>query len=316
MNTTFLAKELVETNNISHNEWLDYRKQGIGGSDIAAICGLSKWKKAIHVYLEKIGEAPQEELSEAAEWGILQEPLIAEKFARNHPEWAITEQKVSYKNPEFPWALGNLDRMVICPVRGRGILEIKTASEYLKAEWENGNIPDYYYVQLQWYFFVTGLEWGYFATLIGGNKYREYVVNRDDEMIEQLARLANEFWEQHVIQRQAPAHDGSDACSNLLNQLYPESVQASMIELDIDYLIENYFSKKRLIKGLEIEQNEMVNQIKSLMGDHEVAKSGSYIAKWENRSRTSIDGKRLKEQYPEIFEAYQKTSSYRHFSIK
>jgi putative phage-type endonuclease len=316
MKATFLAKVLIETNNLSHNEWLEYRKQGIGGSDIAAICGLSKWKKAIHVYLEKIGEAPQEELSEAAEWGILQEPLIADKFARNHPEWAITEQKAIYINPEFPWALGNLDRMVICPVRGRGILEIKTASEYLKAQWDNGNIPDYYYVQLQWYFFVTGLEWGYFATLIGGNKYREYEVYRDDELIEQLVRLANVFWDQHVMPRQAPALDGSDACSNLLNQLYPKADQATMIELDIDKLIENYFSKKNLIKELEDEQNEMVNQIKGLMGENEAAKSGSYLVKWENRSKTSIDSKRLKKSYPEIYETFQKTSSYRHFSIK
>lgn len=41
--------------------------------------------------------------------------------------------------------------------------------------------------------FVTGLDWGYFATLIGGNKYREYEVMRDDELIAQLLRLASDF---------------------------------------------------------------------------------------------------------------------------
>jgi putative phage-type endonuclease len=128
LKTRFHANVLIETDTLSHDEWIEQRRKGIGGSDIAAICGLSKWKKAIHVYLEKIGEAPETEISEAAEWGILQEPLIADKFARNHPEWAITEQKAIYMNPEVPWALGNLDRMVICPVRGRGILEIKTAT--------------------------------------------------------------------------------------------------------------------------------------------------------------------------------------------
>ncbi len=56
--------------------------------------------------------------------------------------------------------------MIICPKRGRGILEIKTASEYLKQEWDNGNIPDYYYVQLQWYIYIMNLDFGYFATLI------------------------------------------------------------------------------------------------------------------------------------------------------
>lgn len=75
--------------------------------------------------------------------------------------------------------------MIICPFRGRGILEIKTASEYLKQDWDDGNIPDYYYVQLQWYLYVTGLQWGYFVTLIGGNKYREYEVIRDEDMIQE-----------------------------------------------------------------------------------------------------------------------------------
>jgi putative phage-type endonuclease len=315
MITTFGAKVLVETEGLKHNEWLEYRRKGIGGSDIAAICGLSKWRRPIHVYFEKIGEAPLEKMSEAAEWGTLQEPLIADKFARNHPEWAITEKKAIYMNTVFPWALGNLDRMVICPVRGRGILEIKTASEYLKTEWDNGNIPDYYYVQLQWYFFVTGLEWGYFATLIGGNKYREYEVYRDDEMIEQLIRIADNFWHQHVILKNEPAIDGTDACSNLLNLMYPRAEKGS-IELDVTQLIADYFSKRKLIKELEDEQNEMVNQIKGLMGDYEVARSGKYIVKWENRSRVSIDSKKLKEQYPEIAESFQKIATYRHFSIK
>ncbi|MGN9168423.1 hypothetical protein DX902_00030 [Paenibacillus jamilae] len=116
--------------------------------DIAAICGISKWRTSMHVYLEKLGEAPEEAKSEAAEWGTRLEPIIAEKFAQEHPEWTILEKKVIYSHPDHPWALANLDRLIICPKRGRGILEIKTASEYLKQEWDEGNIPDYYYVQV------------------------------------------------------------------------------------------------------------------------------------------------------------------------
>jgi predicted phage-related endonuclease len=70
LETKFKADVLIATDNLTRDEWLDYRRKGIGGSDIAAICGLSKWEKAIHVYLEKIGEAPETEMSEAAEWGF------------------------------------------------------------------------------------------------------------------------------------------------------------------------------------------------------------------------------------------------------
>lgn len=36
-------KKLVSTLNLSHEEWLKYRKQGLGGSDAGAICGLNPY---------------------------------------------------------------------------------------------------------------------------------------------------------------------------------------------------------------------------------------------------------------------------------
>ncbi|WP_174351849.1 lambda-exonuclease family protein [Paenibacillus sp. JMULE4] len=315
MIATLQANVLVETEGLTHDQWLEYRRKGIGGSDIAGICGLSKWKRPIHVFLEKIGQAPPESQSEAAEWGTLLEPLIADKFARNHPEWAITEKKVIYSHPKYEWALGNLDRMIICPDRGRGILEIKTASEYLKHEWDDGNIPDYYFVQLQWYMFVCGLDWGYFATLIGGNKYREYEVYRDDELIGQLLRLASDLWYNHILPRTPPPFDGSDASTNLLNRLYPDASESS-IKLEDVGLIEKYLEKKQQIKDLEEEFSEVENLIKAILGNHEIGICGNYRVKWENRSRTGVDGKLLKERYPDIYQECLKFTKFRQLSIK
>ncbi len=310
------AEILVETDSLSNNEWLQYRRNGIGGSDIAAICGLSKWRTPIHVYLEKLGEAPEENKSEAAEWGTRLEPLIADKFASEHHEWAITEKKVIYCHPEHRWALGNLDRMIICPNRGRGILEIKTASEYLRHEWDNGNIPDYYYVQLQWYLFVTGLEWGYFATLIGGNKYREYEVMRDEEIIEQLFRLASDFWHHHVLVRKIPPVDGSDASTALLNRLFPEARISTALPLEGLEQIEEYIDKKNQVKQLEEQLSEIENRFKFMLGDHEIGIVGPYKVKWENRSRTNVDSKLLKELYPAVYQECIKQTHFRQFSIK
>lgn len=299
---TLQASILVETEGLSHAEWLTYRRNGIGGSDIAAICGLSKWRTPIHVYLEKLGEAPVEQKSEAAEWGTRLEPLIADKFASEHPEWAITEKKVIYCHPEHRWALGNLDRMIICPKHGRGILEIKTASEYLRHEWDEGNIPDYYYVQLQWYLFVTGLDWGYFATLIGGNKYREYELFRDDELIRQLVRLAGDFWHGYVLERKCPPVDGSEACKTLLNRLYPEGQNSTTLPPEETERIETYLSLKSQLKQLEESIAGIENHFKSLLGSHEIGIAGTYKVKWENRSRTGVDNKltRLPYSLPSI----------------
>jgi predicted phage-related endonuclease len=84
MHMTLHAKKFVQTEDLSHAEWLQYRRLGIGGSDLAAICGISKWRTPVHVYLEKLGEAPEDQMSEAAEWGTRLEPLIADKLATNH----------------------------------------------------------------------------------------------------------------------------------------------------------------------------------------------------------------------------------------
>jgi predicted phage-related endonuclease len=103
---------LVETTNLSSTEWLLYRRKGIGGSDVAAICGISKWKRPIHVYLDKIGDLPESELGEPAEWGTRLESLIADKFASEHPEWAVTKKDMIYSHPRYERALGNIDRML------------------------------------------------------------------------------------------------------------------------------------------------------------------------------------------------------------
>ncbi|MCM3700330.1 YqaJ viral recombinase family protein [Paenibacillus macerans] len=309
----FQADILVETDRLSHGQWLNYRRGGIGGSDIAAICGLSKWRTPIHVYLEKLGEAPEESFSEAAEWGTRLEPLIADKFASEHPEWAITEKPVIYCHPEQRWALGNLDRMLICPRRGRGILEIKTASEFLRHEWDNDNIPDYYYVQLQWYMFVTGLEWGYFAALIGGNKYREYEVIRDDNMISQLERLAGDFWHHYVLARCYPPVDGSEACVKLLN---PEAKGCIILPDEETEQIDTYLDYKQQIRVLEETMTEIENRFKSLLGEHAIGTAGGYLVKWQNRNRTGVDSKLLKDLHPDVYETCLKTTHFRQFSIK
>ncbi|MGN9168424.1 hypothetical protein DX902_00025 [Paenibacillus jamilae] len=160
------------------------------------------------------------------------------------------------------------------------------------------------------------LDFGYFATLIGGNKYREYEVYRDDELIAQIVRLAEDFWHQYVLARSCPPVDGSDACSKLLNRLYPEAKSSTVIPLEETSLIETYFDSKRQIKMLESTIAEIENLFKSLLGEHEIGVVGPYKLKWGNRTRNGVDSKRLKESYPEVYGDCMKQTQYRQFSIK
>lgn len=50
------ANVLITTEDMAHEQWLESRKSGIGGSDAAAIAGLNKWSSPIRVYYDKISE--------------------------------------------------------------------------------------------------------------------------------------------------------------------------------------------------------------------------------------------------------------------
>ena len=53
-------------------EWLKARRSGIGGSDVAAILGLNRYKSALDIYNDKIStEEPKDQQSESAYFGTI-----------------------------------------------------------------------------------------------------------------------------------------------------------------------------------------------------------------------------------------------------
>ena len=71
---------MVCTKNLTRKEWLDFRKVGIGGSDVAVICGISKYKSPLQLWMEKTGQVDSEEAGEAAYWGTVLEPIVRNEF--------------------------------------------------------------------------------------------------------------------------------------------------------------------------------------------------------------------------------------------
>jgi putative phage-type endonuclease len=214
------ASILTLTNELNRGEWLAARKKGIGGSDVAAIAGLNKWKSPVAVYLEKIGQATEEkETSEAAYWGNVHEETVAREFAKR-TGYKVRRRNVILQHPVYPWMLANVDRLIVGEKTG---LECKTASEYVKSEWEGEEIPTAYLLQCQHYMAVTGYKAWWIAVLIGGNKYVYKKIVRDDEIIQNLIKIEKDFWMNRVKAKVSPMFDGSDASTDLLKALYPTS---------------------------------------------------------------------------------------------
>ncbi|MFU0784276.1 YqaJ viral recombinase family protein [Clostridium sp.] len=306
------ANVLVNTVNMDREEWLKWRKKGIGGSDAAAIAGLNPWRSPIEVYLDKIGKLPEQEDNEKMYWGRILEDIVAREFMKR------TNKKVRRKNamlqhPEHKFMLANIDRELVGENVG---LECKTASEYAKDEWVNDKVPEHYILQCQHYMEVTGYQGWWIAALIGGNKFIYKYIERNEEIINYLIQIETEFW-QMVENKTPPDVDGSKSSAEVLKILYPESKPdtETMLPLEAENLITAYGRAAEEEKKAKERKEEVVNKLKALLREHETGKIGDKLVSWKTIKSSRLNSRALKVKYPEIYYEFVKENSYRKFSI-
>lgn len=280
------ALRLVETEDMTHDEWLEWRRKGIGGSDVAAICGLSRYKTALEVYLDKIGEIPPKEDNPKMKAGRILEPVIADWFTE---ETGIRVQKQNciFQSKEYPFMLANIDRWVIGENAG---LEIKNTSEYNRNDWFDGQtevIPTEYQLQANHYMAVLGAERWYVAVLIGGWDFQWRVIERDDHLIANLITIEQAFWQHNVLGRNLPQVTAQD--TDLLNKMYPTSKGTTLEISEIYYdLIKTLLDTKKVLKQAEEAHEDAKNKVKKLMGENELALwQGEKLCTWKTNSRGS-----------------------------
>ena len=309
------ANILVETEGLSREEWLRYRKCGIGGSDVAAILGISKWNSATSLWMDKTNQTnePIEE-NEAMQWGTIMEPIIRNQFAEVTGK-TVVEVKAMLQHPEHPFMLADIDGLTEDDEGNPAILEIKTASEYKRSEWEN-DIPSYYQTQVQHYLCVTGVQKAYVAVLIGGNSFKVYEVDADAEIQSMLIAVEKDFWNkvQNMIR---PEMDGSDAAKNLLDSLYHGGISEEIVMPDeaIEY-VDAYIEACAEEDNAKAKKQDAANHIKEIMGDYDKATCLGHSISWKTVSSERLDSKALKEAEPEIYAKYVKTSVSRRLTIK
>lgn len=320
------AKKLVNTKDMSKNEWKSWRKQGIGGSDASAIAGLNKWKSPLNVYIDKVEPIEEDSISEAAEWGIRQEPIIRDKFREEHPELKVKQSYIMWQSVEHPFMIANVDGLLFHEEKGWGVLEIKTSHEWRLGEWSEETIPEDYLIQCQHYLYVLGLNYCYFAVLIGGNKYKEFYVERDEELIESLITLEEDFWNSHVLASNPPEPDGSKGSSEILDILYPASVAKDKEEVkelpkEALSLVDEYQACTEQEKAMKDEKESVKNKLKSMLGEYQIGqvidmnKQREIKVSWSQVNSTRFDQKRLEREHPEIYKKYVKSGKTRRFSI-
>ena len=309
------AKVLVSTENMPYEEWLEYRRLGIGGSDASVVCGINRYKSPVELWLDKTGQIPPQEAGEAAYWGTQLEPFVRSEFTKR-TGIEVKQVKELLQSEEYPFMLANLDG--ICEVQDVGtcIFEAKTASAYKAGEWEN-TIPDEYMCQIQHYMAVTGYAGTYIAVLIGGNTFKWRFVERDEELISMLIELESAFWN-HVQDCTPPPLDGSDASAKFLANRFRDSIPQSHITLPDTAadLLAQYDEACEQLEIVTERKQKAENLLKEMLGDNEVGTAGGRIVTWKSVSQERLDGKTLKAEHPVLCKKYTNTTSYRRFSIK
>lgn len=307
-------KILAKTADISREEWLKLRTQGIGGSDVSIIAGINKFKSVFQLWLEKTGIIePEEGDFEYTHFGTVLEPVVRKEFMER------TGIKVRAKNcimqhDEYPFMICNLDGVIyengeLC------IFEAKTASAYMEKEWQD-NVPPEYQLQIQHYMAITGAKKTYIAALIGGNKFVYHVVERDEEVIGLIIQLEMKFWEENVVKNLPPEIDGSNATAEYLNEKYSISVKNEIqLPEQSEELLKEYDKISSALEKLNYEKTEIVNRLKDMLGENESGVIQDRTVKWSNVSKTGFDSKRLKEEMQDIYEKYITHTQYRRFVV-
>ena len=307
---------LTSTENMPYEEWLEYRKLGIGGSDASVVCGINRYKSPVELWMEKTNQLPYQEAGEAAYWGTQLETLVRDEFSkRTGIEVKHTNQML--QSEKYPFMLANLDGTCEHPDYGTCVFEAKTASAYRANEWENNSVPYSYVVQVQHYMAVTGYQGAYVAVLIGGNQFRWRFIERDEELISLLIKLEAAFWN-HVKSITPPPLDGSEASAKFLAERFPNSVPNSQIVLpDVaSDLIDQYDLACQQLETVKEQKQQAENLLKEMIGEHEIACVGDRTITWKNISQERLDTKTLKAEHPTLYKKYANQTSYRRFSIK
>jgi putative phage-type endonuclease len=231
--------------------WHAARANGIGGSEIAAVLGISPYESPFSLWHRKQGGIGPVEETDVMYWGKLHEPTICDEFARRHPELLVLPSG-TYTANDMPWWIVNPDRLGFTAEGDLEVIEAKTArDDYEWGEEGTDQVPVHYKAQVRWYCAALAARRARIAVLIGGSDYREYIVETDDADTE-LMRTSGQAFMDSLAAGVAPPIDGHTATYQAVKAL-PDGMDDVDIQIDLA-LGQRYFAALADFKAAEEEK--------------------------------------------------------------
>ena len=330
---------LCDTAGMTNERWLECRMHGpkgdipytVGGSDVAAIFGVSPWITPLELWKIKKGQikTPEKENPLQLEMGHWLEPVAAHFYAKKTGN-IVNDDTNLYRHANFKYALANFDRRFVRAADGEnGILECKSCTYHKAGDWANGAFPLYYEFQLRFYMAVADVNIGAFSAMWGNNPESDMAfpeITRDkakeDMIFEKL-----DYWIWSLENDVPPAMDNipTKLALDSLARIYGASDPA----LPTIDLSRKHEGELRKILALQVQKEECKEEIKrideevearsvrfaELMQKHEhgvlETTTDKILIDFVTKTTTRTDTKALKKKYPAIYDDVVTTSESR-----
>ena len=305
-----MSNKAISTLEMSHSSWIDHRYESIGASDAGAVLGINPYKSPVDVYMEKVTRTNDFEDNFNMWLGREMEPIIKKKFTQETGLKVRDDNKIRI-DKEYPFLSTNLDGMVVGE---------KVPVEYKALGFFDGEIPDYYFAQLQHQMMVTEAEYAYFAVVCLGRSrtFNVQKVDFNEEFVKLMREELVTFWNENVLQEVMPEPTNLDD----IKKMYPISDPGSILELEDNSLSQKLAilkdSRATIKEHTDIAKAVQV-ELMDYMGDKEVLiKDGENLITWKQAKETrKFDAKKFAEDHPDLYEEYKETKvGSRRFLIK
>jgi putative phage-type endonuclease len=256
-------------------EWLEQRRKGIGGSDIAAVLGVSKFATPFDVWVGKIHGRAEFSTPDTRRGNHL-EPGIASWYGEEAE--CVMSKAESISHPHMSFARCTPD-FLASKAGEHWVVSIK-APRRSEGWGEPGSesVPLGYYLQIQWEMMVLSAlghpaaAKGEIVALLYGELARYPIAPNPDVQLGALAK-AREFWERYVATQTPPPLDSGESVGPWLSRRYASAPAREFVPStpEIDLLALEWQQAEQKIKGLEERIDGIKNKVRDAIGSEDAA---------------------------------------------
>ena len=295
------------SNEISRTEFLTSRRKGLGGSDMAAIFGESKWRSRRDIWLDKTERIGiNDEPNPMLDMNSYLEGFVVKEYERISGN--SVQQTTTFEHKEYPFMRANIDGLIIGDKPG--ILEIKSLNPVTFNKIKNNGLTADYIFQIQHYFLCTNYTWGEFALLDKmTGKLLIFPVEPDQNLMDMILKEGIDFWNNYILADVEPAE-------KKITYEFKE-VGGIAVDLSSNKELAELLSERDEIQEMIGQTKELKdtndNAIKDSMQDIEVGEIGGIGGSWRihyshGKPRVTLNAKAIEKELPEVYEKYKKES--------